>query len=157
MIPGSERTIHLMRHNRATSLFLLAFALFFSFESYQLGMGTLRDPGRGFIPFMAGILLAALAIGILAQSVANKEQPSSFGKGWRKGCWVIGSLLVYVLVLEKLGFMITTFVFLILSMLSFERRRWASAIVISLFTIIISYLVFSAWLKVQLPIGPFGI
>ena len=52
---------------------------------------------------------------------------------------------------------ISFLLFLILTMVSFNPKKWVSAFVISLFTVIISYLVFSAWLKVQLPIGPFGI
>ena len=146
-----------MRSDRITSFFLQAFALFFCVLSYRLGMGSLRDPGPGFIPFFSGILLAGLSLAIFMRSVIRKEEASSFGKGWKKGLWVTGSLLIYVLILESMGFIVTTFFFLMLSTLSFQPRRWTGAFLLSLLTVIISYLIFSVWLKVQLPIGLLGI
>ena len=120
-------------------------------------MGHLRDPGKGFIPFLSGILLAGLSLTIFIRSILKKEKESAFGKDWKKGVWVIGSLIIYALVLEKLGFLVTTFIFLILSLLSFQPRKLLSAFLVSLFTVLISYLVFSLWLKVQLPKGILGI
>ncbi len=146
-----------MKYDRMTSLLLLAFAILFCVQSYQLGMGSLRDPGRGFIPFLSGVLLAGLSIAIFLRSILKGEQPSTFGKGWKRGVWAVGGLFIYILILERLGFIVTTFLFLILTLLSIEPGKWKSAFLVSLFTVIISYLVFSVWLKVQLPTGFLGI
>ena len=142
-----------------TSIFLLVFAVLFCIKSYQLGLGHLRDPGTGFIPFLSGVLLGCLSLSIFIKSMVIREKHSAFGGGWMKGAWVIGSLILYALVLEKLGFLVTTFIFLILilSLLSFQPRKLLSAFLVSLFTVLISYLVFSLWLKVQLPKGILGI
>jgi hypothetical protein len=146
-----------MRHARVTSVFLLVFSIFVCFEATQLEMGHLHNPGPGFIPLLAGCLLGALSLVIFLQSIIGKEKISAFGGGWLKGSVVVGSLIIYILVLEKLGFLITTFIFLLVSLLSFKPRKLRGALLVSLFTVIISYLVLSLWLKVQLPKGILGI
>jgi len=146
-----------MQNDRMTSIFLFVFAILFCIKSYQFGLGHLRDPGTGFIPFFSGVLLGCLSLSIFIKSMVIREKRSAFGGGWMKGAWVIGSLILYVLVLEKLGFLVTTFIFLILSLLSFQPSKFLSAFLVSLFTVLVSYLVFSLWLKVQLPKGILGI
>ncbi|OGQ85100.1 MAG: hypothetical protein A3G40_01920 [Deltaproteobacteria bacterium RIFCSPLOWO2_12_FULL_57_22] len=143
--------------DQVTSLFLLAFAIFFSIESLRLGMGTLREPGAGFIPFISSVLLGCLSICIFIIATLKKKASPGFGKDWKKGLWVLGGLLIYDLLLERLGFLISTFLFMILALLSFPPRRLASILLVSSLTVIISYLIFGVWLKVQLPKGILGI
>lgn len=146
-----------MRHDRVTSVFLFAFGIFVCILASRLEMGRLHNPGPGFIPFIAGVLLGCLSLGIYLGSFLRKEKVSSFGGSWMKGVWVVGSLIFYILVLEKLGFLIATFIFLLASLAGFRPRKLFGAFLVSLFTVIISYLVLSVWLKVQLPKGILGI
>lgn len=146
-----------MRQDRITSVFLFAIGIFVCIGGYRLGIGTVSAPGSGFMPFLSGILLGCLSSGIFIGSLLKRENISAFGGGWIKGAVVIGSLFLYIFVLEELGFLITTFLFLLLSLLSFKPRKLLSAFVVSLFTVIISYLVLYIWLKVQLPKGILGI
>ena len=146
-----------MRHDRVTSVLLFLFGIFVCVQASHLETGHVHNPGPGFIPLLAGALLGGLSLVIFLQSFLRKEKISSFGKGWFKGAVVVGSLIIYTLVLEKLGFLITTFIFLLLTLLSFKPRRMRGALLVSLLTVIISYLVLSVWLKVQLPKGILGI
>ena len=146
-----------MLYGAFTSLFLLAFAILYCAESLRLGMGSIHNPGPGFIPFFSGCLLGLLSIAIFLHGRSTKEAAAGFGKSSKRGLWILGSLLLYVVFLDRLGFLITTFLFLILSLLSFQPRRWTGILLISSITVIISYLVFGAWLKVQLPKGILGI
>ena len=146
-----------MLYGAFTSLFLLAFAILYCAESLRLGMGSIHNPGPGFIPFFSGCLLGLLSIAIFIHGRFTKEGTAGFGKSSKKGLWILGSLLLYVVFLDRLGFLITTFLFLILSLLSFQPRRWTGILLISSITVIVSYLVFGAWLKVQLPKGILGI
>ena len=146
-----------MRHGRVTSVFLFAFGIFVCVQASRLEMGHLHNPGPGFIPLLAGVLLGGLSLVIFLQSFIGKEKISVFGGEWLKGTVVVGSLIIYILVLEKLGFLITTFIFLLVSLLSFKPRKLRDSLLVSLFTVIISYLVLSLWLKVQLPKGILGI
>ena len=62
-------------------------------------------------------------------------------------------LFGYILVLEPLGFLVTTFVSLLLLFKLSEPRKWVTPVLLSGVTAVLSYLVFSVWLQCQLPKG----
>jgi len=144
-----------MRQDQFSALFLLAVAIFFCIESLPLGIENLRNPGAGFIPFFSGILLGCLSLGIFMSSFREKGTRLRLGKDWKNGAWVLGCLFFYFLVLEGLGFIITTFLFIILLQLSFRPRRWSGILLISVLTVVFSYLIFVFLLGVNMPKGIF--
>ena len=132
--------------------------------SIQLKMGDFHTPGAGFLPFFAGALLALFGLilmipALLSQAAAKKvtgDQMSSPQHHWRR--FVVPSLAVtillgYILLLEPLGFLLTTFVCLLLLFKLSERRRWLTPLVLSSSTAVLTYLLFSVWLQCQLPKG----
>ena len=146
-----------MSRDLTSALFWLAFAIFFSIESLtQLKLGTLHQPGPGFFPFWAGVVLGLLSLILLLNSLRNQERLSLSGlKSW-KLLLVTGALLAYLLLLEMLGFVTITFLFLFL-LLRLEYKGWVFSAVSALLGALASYAIFQLWLKTQLPTGPFGI
>ena len=63
------------------------------------------------------------------------------------------SLLVYALVLERLGFLLATFALLLFFFKALQRQRWLVAVGGALATSLLTYLVFRTWLGVNLPGG----
>ena len=145
-----------MLHNLIACLFLFALAAVFCVKSLSLGIGSLRNPGAGFVPFGSATLVACLSLVIFVKSLGEKKVELQFGKGWKKCAWVLGSLLFYYFFLEKLGFPITAFV-IIFSLLSLHNRKWGSVFLAALFTVFLSYVIFERWLGVRLPKGVLGI
>ena len=47
--------------NRISNLFLLGFAVLILSLSLKLGIGNFRNPGPGFVPFLASLLLLSLS------------------------------------------------------------------------------------------------
>src|SRR5215470_13966728 len=113
-----------MSRDLTSALFWLAIAIFFSIEGLtQLKLGTLHQPGPGFFPFWAGVLLGILSLILLINSLKNRERLSLSGlKSW-KLLLVTGALLAYLLLLEMLGFVTITFLFLFL-LLCLEYKGW---------------------------------
>jgi predicted branched-subunit amino acid permease len=68
---------------------------------------------------------------------------------------VVGALLGYLLLLETLGFVAVTFLFLLL-LFRLERLTWAFSAVSAGVGALACYVLFQLWLKTQLPTGPFG-
>ena len=145
-----------MLHNLIAFLFLFALAAVFCVKSLSLGIGSLRNPGAGFVPFGSAALVACLSLVIFVKSLGEKKVELQFGKGWKKCAWVLGSLLFYYFFLEKLGFPVTAFV-LIFSSLSLQSRKWVRIFVATLVTVLLSYVIFQSWLGVRLPKGILGI
>jgi putative tricarboxylic transport membrane protein len=145
-----------MSKDLASSLFWLAVAVFVSFEGFiNLKLGTLHSPGPGFFPFWGGVVLGALSLILLLNSLKDMGRLSLSGLKSSKLLLVTGALLAYLLLLETFGFLTITFLFLFL-LFRMEYRGWVFSAVTALVGAVSSYALFQLWLKTQLPAGPFG-
>jgi putative tricarboxylic transport membrane protein len=62
-------------------------------------------------------------------------------------------LFAYIILLEPLGFVLTSFVCLLALFKLSEPKKWLMPLVLSAATAVLSYLLFSVWLQCQLPKG----
>jgi putative tricarboxylic transport membrane protein len=69
----------------------------------------------------------------------------------------LAALAGFALVLERLGFLLTTFLLMVLLLRAIEAQRWPKVIVVALATALISYAIFAWLLGVPLPPGVLGI
>ena len=131
---------------------------------YQLFKGKIL--GAGFFPFAAGVILVALSLYVFFSAIharrENEEKTS--GKtffpepnSWKKLTIALGALLAYGLVLEHLGYLITTFLFFIFLMRFIKPQKWTLTVTIAFVATASSYVLFDIWLKVKLPTGIWGI
>jgi hypothetical protein len=127
-----------------------------------LKLGTPSDPGPGFLPFGTGALLGILAlvhllkVSVVVSNGKNEEFLRQEVK-WRSTIVVVLAVLVYALLLPYLGYLIATFILMVVLFSLNDYRKWSLAIPASLLVIGITYLVFHVWLKVQFPSGYFRI
>lgn len=145
-----------MLQDRAVSLFLLALSIFFCISSLSLGIGSLQNPGAGFVPFFSGLLLGCLSLVLLFMGTEQTKTSFLFRRSWLKCSWVVGSLLFYFFFIEKLGFIFTAFV-TIFVLFSLQNKNKMVVFLIALFTVFLSYVIFQLWLGVRLPKGVIGI
>jgi putative tricarboxylic transport membrane protein len=148
------------RAEQTTCLFWLVLAGALCAGSIQLKVGTPSEPGSGFLPFGTGFLLGILALIHLLQITFRKdekEEPLLGEVRWKRGAWVVASLLIYALLLPLLGYLLTTFFFMAVLFSVYERRKWWMVGGASFLVIAVTYLVFHHWLKVQFPVGFFRI
>jgi putative tricarboxylic transport membrane protein len=144
--------------DRVSGLFWLIFSLFFSYNAYRLGMGSLRQPGPGFFFFWAGIVVALLSLSVVVKSfgkkAAGEEKGSLFGgSNVGKVCLVVISLFLYALLMEWLGFPVVTLLLFLFLLGVIEKRGWVFSSLVSLAVTCIAYLVFEVGLQSQLPKG----
>jgi putative tricarboxylic transport membrane protein len=141
-----------------SSLFWMVLALCLIFWGYGLELGTLSEPESGFIIFWAGILMFGLSgavclITLRQRKTMLEEKPLWVGSGWLKVVWVTAALALYAYVLTPLGFLMSTFLFLLFLFRIYEPQKWLTAIWVSALMVIVTYLVFDVWLGSQLPKG----
>ncbi len=142
------------------SLFWLLFSVVTCLEASRLNMGGLHEPGSGFFPFAIGLLTGVLALIALFQSIREKKKRAapqhqeSFR--WWNIVVILGALIAYTLSLEKIGFLINTFLFMVLLLKVVEPQTWKRAILGGLITAITSDLVFNVVLGAQIPSGMLG-
>ena len=149
-----------MSRDVVSGLFWLAVAIFAVVQGFALKLGALNRPGPGFFPFWGGVVLGVLSLALLVGSWTKRARPAPAApapvllESW-KLLVVIGALLAYVVLLEWLGFVIVTVLFLVL-LFRLERRGWTFSVVSAFLGGAASYALFQLWLKTQLPVGPFG-
>jgi putative tricarboxylic transport membrane protein len=150
----------MQKNDRLTSLVLAVFGLYIAFEGYRLGLGTLYKPKAGFLVFWVGMILAGLSIALFVKTFSpSRGEKKNLWKGvrWTAGLKLIGALLVYVLIFKWLGFILSTTLLLLFLFKALEPRRWTTALLFSLVTTVLCYLIFGVFLELQFPDGVLGV
>ena len=119
-------------------------------ESSRAGLGTLREPGSGFLSFFAGVALSAFSLVLICRGWRDREKLSAHS---RRAILAMLALLAYSLLLESLGFLIATFLLVAILLQLGESRRWWIQVGLSALMTFLVYLVFGIWLHVYFPQG----
>ncbi len=85
---------------------------------------------------------------------------TSFWKDWQTGkstFYIFAGLILYVLLLKPLGFYIDTFLLMFFLMRLSGERGYKRPLSVSLFTVVITYVVFYKLLYIPFPKGLLGI
>jgi hypothetical protein len=147
-------------YDRGSSLFWLFFSVFVFIESLRLGVGTLRNPGMGFLAFGASGLLGILSLILLLQAICKKAeiriQPIFAGILWIRVIFILVALLIYSQVLPFGGYLVTTFFLMGSLFWIVEQQKIGRSLILSFLTTLITYFVFSKWLNCQFPNGLLG-
>lgn len=144
-----------------SSLFWAAMGIGICWGGYDLELGSLRDPGGGFMFFWVGVIMIGLSCGILAQAVRQKTiagemQAVWAGIAWKKIVSVLAVLFIYAYFLNPLGFIPATILLLIFLFKAVEPQRWSWAVLGAVVSTLAVYSVFRLWLQCQLPPGLLG-
>jgi putative tricarboxylic transport membrane protein len=144
-----------------SSILWLAFGLMLCVESYRLGMGTLHNPGPGLYPLGIGLVTVLFSLIIMASSFLTERGEAlpeeGEGKANRKDIvLVIITLFLYALILEHVGFVLSTLLFIVFILKIIERKKWVVAVTFGLIATAGTYVVFNLWLDSNLPRGILG-
>jgi len=147
------------KYDMLPGLFWICLSLFIMAGSYKLGLEDFHNPGAGLMPFLLGGALFLVSIPLVVKSLSKREARNTPGEAtlsgkinaWKVGS-VSGSLLAYALLLEKLGFLITTTLLFVFLFKVAGSSKWRTVLAASVFTVIISYLVFTS-LGLRFPKG----
>src|SRR3989339_2173442 len=146
------------KHLTADGLIWVILGIALCIGSIKLHLGSFRAPGPGFLPFLSGASLGIFGLILMGSTFwggekkterpRNDENPMKWT--WKKSRTPLLTLMIlfaYLLLLEPLGFVFTTFFCLLLLFKLSEPRRWLMPLVLSGATSVLSYLLFSVWLQ----------
>ena len=142
----------------AGALFWVASGLLACYGATRLGLGSVTEPGAGFIFFWSGLILVILSLIVFADAVRSPvDTAREMGEmNWTKIALVLLSLLLYAFFLERLGFVLTTFVLVSFLLGCVEETNWFRSLGVACAAALASYALFELWLKIRLPKGFFG-
>ena len=141
-----------------SALFWVAVGLLTCYGASRLGLGSVGEPGAGFIFFWSGLILVILSLIVFADAIRSPEEtvPEMGEMNWAKIALVLLSLLLYAFFLERLGFVLTTFVLMSFLLGCIEGTNWIRSLGVAGAAALASYAIFELWLKIRLPKGLFG-
>jgi len=152
-----------MNAQRIVSVVWFAFGAAVAYESLDLGLGEGGEPGSGFMPFIAGLFVCAMAVIVFLQTFVNQElKLSTFAEHWKGGKWhrAIWIVLLSVLFIEAmnvLGYFVSSVMLLVIIMRYLEHLSWTKSIVVPVVTVAVTYLLFSWMLDTTMPRGILGL
>ncbi|MDD5171040.1 MAG: tripartite tricarboxylate transporter TctB family protein [Syntrophales bacterium] len=148
------------RNDIIGGLFFLAAGVFFAVYSQSVDIGTMGEPGPGFLPLWAGILLGLLSAALLAKSWFRKFEAGEpfFPEfdSWKRVSMVVLSLIFYDLLLARLGFVIITFLFVAFLVKFVFPQPWLRTVVTAVLSTAGAQIIFVNLLEIQFPKGPLG-
>jgi putative tricarboxylic transport membrane protein len=129
--------------------------------SVKLRIGNPYRPGAGFTPFLAGAVLALSGLILMLSTFSERYIDEEMGRillkeGRKNSVLTLLALFAYTFMLEPIGFIITTFIVLLFLFKITDTKKWVTPVILSGSSVIVSYLVFSVWLKLQFPKGLLG-
>lgn len=140
--------------DRLSGFLFLIFAGVTIYLALRLPMGKMGKPGPGIFPLLLSVVIGFLALSLFLRTLRSKgefgieEIPTT---KWRL-VYLLGDLFLYVFLLRPLGFLISTWIFLIL-LNPIVKKKWIPVLLGSLFISAIFFFSFNYLLKVELPMG----
>jgi putative tricarboxylic transport membrane protein len=145
------------RNNVISAVTLLALAVAALREASKLPFGRLSAPQPGFFPLILAILLAIFSLVLIVQAIGGTQEESAASRGgsatWKRIVLAVAALVVFAVLFESLGYIISTFLFIAFLLRAVERQNWGLVAVVAFSTSLITYLVFGLLLETPLPPG----
>jgi len=125
------------------------------FYTQTLDFPELEDVGPEVVPYLWMIILVVFCIFLVFQSVRKSGDPDPEPGQLRTLFIYVAFIIFYLLVIESAGYFLSTFIFLVASMLYLGFRKRLAIVATSLSWIVFSYTIFYYLLYIPLPVGPF--
>lgn len=142
--------------DRITAALLLAFSAAFSAGAlkYYTWWGD-SGPGSAFLPFWLGLVMGALALGLLLRRPVDRADWRPSRQGTKRVLVVLGVTVAFVVLMQVIGMIAGIALFLALLMRYLERHPWWLTIAVAIGAALLNWLVFEHWLRVPFPQGIF--
>ncbi|MHB8830065.1 MAG: tripartite tricarboxylate transporter TctB family protein, partial [Syntrophales bacterium] len=132
------------------------------FGALQMPPPASFGPGAGFLPFWLGVLLAVLATILFvsawrSQATMQGSEPLFPGKQALFAITlVLVGLAVYILLIDVLGYVVDTFLFIVFLVRVVERESWPLTLKLAVAATAGLFMVFHILLEITLPSNMFG-
>lgn len=139
-------------------VFLSATAIFVIGASLNMGLGDVGSPKPGFFPFLVGVLLFFLSIGIIVLALRERYKDPTFKDRSLLNLSVLltlAVLIVYAISLEFLGYIVSSFFLFFYLFKVPAGKKWVFSIFMAIVVVSLSYYIFGVLLQAQFPKGIF--
>lgn len=127
----------------------------FSLQATSYSMGSAARMGPGYFPFWLGIVLALMGGVVLISALAKKATETRVGGiDFKILALVIGSVVLYGVLLRPLGLYLSLAILVVVSSLASHEFNWKVAVANALFLVVFAYIAFIRGLGLIFPLWP---
>jgi hypothetical protein len=157
------------RKEIVSSIVLILFSLTFLMYTTRYPLDNWESPGPAVFPLLAGVVLLLLAAWQMIRALLAPKTQDGKGetgskikalkaflhenRGEAKVLILTSLLVLYIPMMQWIGFFVSTFVLVILSSRLMEAKGWIRPIVLSVGVGLFCYSLFEIWLKLSFPRG----
>lgn len=146
-----------LRSDQVSGLLLLALALIVAWENLDYPVGSLHDPGPGYVPLALTLFLGGTGLLIALTGGDSLRMARVRWPELTRAMLILAACAFAAVALERVGYRITMAALLVFFLGAVERKKPFMVAAVSLGFSLISYAIFATWLRVPLPLGPGGI
>jgi putative tricarboxylic transport membrane protein len=123
--------------------------------------GGYAQVGPGVVPRFVGIILVILGAALLREAFTggyrgvDEEAEVHLPMDWVAFAWITGGIILYGLLVERLGFILASIALYVMVARSFNSRRWVLNAVVGAGLAIFIFVTFNYGLGLNLPMGVF--
>jgi putative tricarboxylic transport membrane protein len=135
--------------------FLFLLSIFYCVSANSYSFGTPVAPKSGFLPQIIGYSATLISGYLFIRSLLGKGDSA----GVRMKCdfkslgCLVALMIAYILIFKPLGYLISTFILLFVSMKIGKVKGWKTPVLVSVLTSGAFYMIFKVFLSVPLPKG----
>jgi hypothetical protein len=145
-----------LRSDQLSGLMLLALALYVGWANRAYPLGTLQEPGPGYLPLVLAVFLGSLGIFIASFGYRSTPLASMRWTEAKRALLILVACAAATFALERVGYRITVIALLIFFLGVVERRQPVRVAVVALGFAFASFYVIGDLLHVPLPRSPWG-
>ena len=146
----------MLKTDRWTGVFFILLSAYVCRESLHLGLGSVHSPGPGFLSFWSGLVFGLMALVLVTKSLLKTGSVGEGYGNWTGATLVFFSLFGFLLILDKVGFILSAFLLTLFLLRIVERRRWWVSLAVSCLAALGTYFIFEVLLRAELPRGIFN-
>lgn len=152
----APRSAWRLRSDQVSGLMLVGLAAYVAWENRVYPLGSLQEPGPGYVPLLVAAFLGAM--GLLIALFGGKSRALAdvqWGEASR-GLAILLACGVAAFALERIGYRLTVMAMLVFFLGVMERRPPFMVALVSIGFALLSYYVVGTLLSVPLPRSPWG-
>jgi hypothetical protein len=145
-----------LRRDQFSGLMLLALGLYVAWANRAYPVGSLQEPGPGYLPLMLAVFIGAIGLLIALWGFKSAPLASIRWTETTRAVIILAACAAAAFALERIGYRLTVIALLVFLMGVVERRRPVPVALVALGFGFASFYVIGDLLHVPLPRSPWG-
>ncbi len=139
-----------------SGLMFIVIGIGFAWGATNYSFGSSARPGPAYFPFGLGIIMAVLGALILfkALTIESEGGDKVGGIAWKPLAIVVGSVVLFGLLLPRLGMFVTLPLLVVTTALAGDEFHWGEALANAAILTVGSWVVFIYGLNLTIPLWP---